>query len=74
MTTINKITTVETSNLQPGKRFHMEFAFYNITSIRGFTSMLTVVCAQTRMLWVLPTASKIAPVCIICFIPKTLIN
>ena len=31
----------------------MEFAFYNVTLIRWFTSMLAVACANTRMLWVL---------------------
>ena len=52
----------------------MEFAFYNVTSIRGFTSMLTVVFAKTRMLWIFPTASKIEPVLIIRFILTTLLN
>ena len=74
MTTINKGTTVNTINLQPGELMHMEFAFYNVTSIRGFTSMLTVVCAKTKMLWVSPTAPKRAPVRIIRFILKTLMN
>ena len=38
----------------------MDFAFDNVTSIRGFTSMLKLVCEKTRMLWVLQNASKIA--------------
>ena len=54
ITTINKVTAVNTSNFQPGELIHTDFAFYNITSIRVSTSMLTVVCAKTRMLWVLP--------------------
>ena len=74
MTTIDKGTTVDTSNLQPGELFHTDFAFYNVTPICGFTSMLTVVCTKTRMIWVLPNASKIAPVCIIKFILTTLMN
>ena len=74
MTTINKGTTVETSNLQPGELVHMEFVFYNVTSIRGFTSMITVVCAKNRMVWVLPTSSKGFPVRIIHFILTTLMN
>ena len=61
-------TTVDTSNLQPGELIHMELYFYNVTFISVFTSMLTVVCAKTRMLWVLPTESKQAPVNIIRFI------
>ena len=47
MTTINKGTTVDTSNLQPGELVHMDFAFYNINSIHGFTSMITVVCEKS---------------------------
>ena len=52
----------------------MDFVFYNITYIRGFTSMLIVVCAKTIMLWVFPTASKRAHVHIIRFILITLTN
>ena len=74
MTTTNKGTTVDTSNLQPGELVHMDFEFYKVTSIYGFTSILTVVCAKTRMIWVFPTSSKIAPVRIIHFILTTLIN
>ena len=73
-TTINKGTTVDTSNLQTGELVHMDFEFYNATSIRGFTSMLTAVCAKIRMLLVFCTASKRAPVRIICFILKTLMH
>ena len=52
----------------------MDFLFYNVTSIRGFTSMLTFVCAKTRMLWVFPTAYKRALVSIILLILTTLNN
>ena len=45
-----KGTTVDTTNLQPGELIHMDFDFYNMTSIRGFTSMLTVVCENNRMI------------------------
>ena len=45
MTAINMGTTVETSKLQPGEKNHMDFAFYNVTYIRGFTSVLAVFCA-----------------------------
>ena len=55
MKTSPKGTTVDTSDLHTGKRIHTEFDFYNITSICGFNSMLTVVCENTRMLWLLNT-------------------
>ena len=73
MTTINKGTTVDTSNLQPGELVHMGFAFYNVTYIRGLTFMITVVCEKTIMIWVFPTAYKRAPICIIRFM-TTLLN
>ena len=41
MTTIDKGTTVDTSNLQPGELVDMNFDFYNIISVRSFTSTLT---------------------------------
>ena len=72
MTTLSKGTTVDTSNIQLGELIHMDFAFYNVTSIRGFTSILTFVCTNTIMLWVF--SPKQSPVCIICFILKTLKN
>ena len=74
MKIINKGTTVETINLQQGELVHMEFAFYKVTSIHGFTSMRTVVFENTRILWVFPSAPKRAPVRIICFILTTLMN
>ena len=52
MKTLPKGTTFDTTNLQPVEFIHVDFAFYNITSIRGFNSMLTVVCANTRILWI----------------------
>ena len=47
MTTYPKGTTVGTNNLQPGELIHMDFYFYSVNSIRGFNSMLTVVCTNT---------------------------
>ena len=70
MKTLPKLTTVDTNNLQPGELIHTDFAFYNVTSICGFTSMITFVCTKTIMIWVLPTASKQPPFHIIHFIIK----
>ena len=60
MMTFSKGTPVDTTYFQSGELIDMKFAFYNVTSIQGFTSMLTLVYANTKMLWVFPTASKIA--------------
>ena len=74
MITFPKVTAVDTIIPQPGELIHIDFALYNVTSIRGFTSMLTVVCKNTIMLWLLPTAPKRSPVRIIGFILTTLNN
>ena len=39
-----------TTNLQPGEPIQMDFDFYNVTYIRGFASMLTVVGENNRMI------------------------
>ena len=74
MTTSPKRTTADTNNLQPGELIHIDFAFYNVTSIPGFTSISTVVCTKTIMIWVFPIASWLSPVHIIHFILTTLEN
>ena len=49
----------------------MYFSFWNVTSIHGFTSVLTVVCVKTRMIWLSLNASKQSHVCINIFILTT---
>ena len=49
----------------------MDFDFYNVNSIHGFTSMMTVLRLNTIIIWVLSTASKQPPFRIICFILTT---
>ena len=55
MKTSPKGTTLGTANLQQGELIHVGFASYNVTSICGFTFMLTVVCALTIMIYLFPT-------------------
>ena len=50
MTTFPKGTTVDTTKFQPGELMHVDFAFYNVTSIHGFNYILIVVSAKTRIL------------------------
>ena len=68
MTDLTKGKTVDTTNLQPGEIIYIDFAFYNVTSTCGLTSILTDVCSNTRMLWVFTNATKKSTVCIIHFI------
>ena len=49
---------VDTAKLAPGDTLPMEFALYNVTYIRFFIYIFTVVCAKTIILWIFPTASK----------------
>ena len=74
ITTLPKGTTVDTNSLWPGELIHVEFTFYDVALIQVVTSMLTVVCENTTMIRVFLTASKKAPVRIICFILTTLKN
>ena len=70
----HKGTTVDTTNIQPVEIIHMDLDFYNVTSIHGLTSILTVVYGNTIMLWIFITASKQALDRIISFILKTFKN
>ena len=72
MTNFPKENTFYTSNLQPGELIPMEFDFYNMNSILGFTYMTTVVCVNNIMIWLFPTASKYSPFYIIRYILTTL--
>ena len=74
MTIPPKVTTVDTTNLQPVELIHVYFTLYNVTSVRGFTSMITLVCGRTIIIWVFITASKISPVWIIILILTILKN
>ena len=51
---------------------HIDFTFYNVTSIRGFVALLTIVDAKTHMLWVFATPNKQPPLRVILFFLDTL--
>ena len=67
-----KGTTFDITNLQPGEIIHMDYFLYHINSIRGFTYIINVFCANTIMLRLFPTVSKRSPDRIIRFILTTL--
>ena len=52
----------------------MDFSLYNVTSIRGLTSILAVVCSKNIILWLFNTASKRASVLFFFSILTTLNN
>ena len=74
MKTSLKEKTVEKTKLQPGELIHMQFAFYNVTYIRGSISVITIVYSKNILLWVFPIESKPFPVCIMRFIQTTFNN
>ena len=49
-------------NFLPGSLIHMDFKFYNQTSIRGFTSILPIIDAKKRNLWTFPGSDKHPPI------------
>jgi hypothetical protein len=50
--------SVSTDKLGPGIQIHMDFAFSNVISYHGFSSILTCIDAWSRFLWVFCTRSK----------------
>jgi hypothetical protein len=57
-----KGNTASTDNIKPGELLHMDFAFWYITSRRMFTSVLAIIDAKKRMLWLFCTSSKKPPI------------
>ena len=52
----------------------MDFSFWNKTSIRGFTSLLSVVCMTTRFSFTFPTRHKCPPLATIIWLIEILRN
>lgn len=51
-----------------GEKFSMDFSFWNKQSIRGFTSLLTVICVHTRFSFAFPTHHKRPPLATIAWL------
>jgi len=60
-----KATTTSTVLTHRGQLLHMDFSFWSITSVRGFTSLLSIIDGKERFLWNFPTASKRPPLFIV---------
>ena len=58
---------IDTSKFLPGQLLHIDFSFYEITSIRGFTCVLIIVDALTRKVWAFCTPNKRPPLDIMRF-------
>ena len=58
---------VDTSKLPVGVLWHIDFTFFNETSIRGFTSALVIVEATERMVFFFPCRHKNPPIDLVLF-------
>ena len=58
---------VDTTELPPGTLFHVDYTFFDVKSIRGFTAALRIVEKTTRRKWSFPTRNKRPPIDIFRF-------
>jgi hypothetical protein len=63
---------VDCSLLAPFQRLHIDFSFFTVKSIRGFTSSLDVRCASTSYPFSFPTKNKNAPLEAVRYLITTL--
>jgi hypothetical protein len=50
-----------------GELVHLDFSFWNVVSVRGFASLLSIIDAKERNLWNFQTASKRPPLHILSY-------
>ena len=62
MTRVPRIKIRDPTNLPLGTRFHIDYAFFNVPSIRDFTAALLIVEWTSRYVWFFPSRSKSAPI------------
>ena len=73
-TKISRGTTTNVSNFSPGFMLQMDFAFFNVESIHGFTSTFVAVCSATSYPFGFPSRSKRPPLDILKSLIATLRN
>ena len=61
-------------NLPLGFMIQMDFAFFNVESIRGFASTFVAIFSATSQPFGLPSRSKLPPLGILKFLVTTLMN
>ena len=57
---------------KPGEFFCLDYSFWNVISIRGFSSILSAICIKTRYSFTFPTQNKCPPLATIMWFIKTL--
>jgi hypothetical protein len=62
----SKVSTYKLT--RQGQLIQIDISFWNVTSIRGFSSLLSVIDGKDRMLWMFPTANKRPPLELLEFV------
>ena len=73
-TKISRGPTTYVSKFAPGFMLQMDFAFFNVESIRGFTSTFAAICYATAYPFGFPSRSKVPPLDILKVLVTTLRN
>ena len=61
---------INTTTLMAGETINLDFTFYNVTSIKGFSTQINVVDSKYCMLFIFPKTNKYTTLCAIKFILK----
>ena len=70
MTHLPRGEPVDTTTLMDGETINLDFTFYNVTSIKGFSTQINVVDSKYCMLFIFPKTNKYTTLCAIKFILK----
>ena len=73
-TKIKRGPTTDVSKCSPGFMLHMDFSFFNVESIRGFTSTFLAICSATSHPFEFPSRSKRPPLYILNFLVNKFSN
>ena len=73
-TKIPRGPTTDVSKISPGFMLQMDFAFFNVESIRRFTSTFVDICSATSYHFGFPSRSKLPPLDILKFLVTKLRN
>ena len=73
-TNIPRGPTTDVSNFVPVSMLQMDFAFFNVESIRGFTSYSVAICSATSYPFGFPLRGKLPPLDVLKFIVTALSN
>jgi hypothetical protein len=63
---------VDVTKLPPFQRLHVDFSFFGVTSLRGYTTALDIACGSTSYPFGFPTKSKTPPLILFEWFVKTI--